>query len=177
MKSLSKLILPAIAVVLLYANAKAQTTPVNKFNLNLGIETGLPTSNQSNYSAFVLGGTIRLQYGITNNLAATFTTGGYHFFSQKIPGTNVRYANFGVGPIKAGLKEFFIPNFYIGAEAGIGREVTEQGFVGGQTKLLISPALGYANKRWDLGVHYDSLSGDQNNYGLVALRLAYGFGL
>src|ERR1700761_9615355 len=134
MKNLFKTIVATASFAALFFinNANAQTTPSGKFNLNLGIETGPPTGNTANYSTFVLGGTIRLQYGITDNLAATFTTGGYHFFSKYIPGTNTRYGSFGVGPVKGGLKYFFVPNIYVGAEAGIGREVTEQGFAGGQ---------------------------------------------
>lgn len=157
--------------------AKAQTLRPGKFDLSLGIETGLPTTTQSNYTAFNLGGTIRIQYGIASNLGATFTTGGYHFFPATIPGTNVRYSSFGVGPVKAGLKLAVLPNFYLGAEAGVGVEVTEQGFKGGQKKLLLSPAIGYANKHWDVAAHFESLTGQQYNYGIFALRIAYGFGL
>jgi len=156
---------------------KAQTTPANKFNLNLGIESGIPTGNAVNYNTFIMGGTIRLQYGISNNFAVTFTTGGDHFFPKKIPGEDIRYASFGVGPVKAGFKEFFLPNIYIAAEAGIGREVTEKGFAGGQTKLLLEPGVGIACKNWDFGINYESLTGDQNNYGFVGLRIAYGFTL
>jgi hypothetical protein len=179
MKILFKTIAATVTFAALFCigNANAQTTPAGKFNLNFGIETGLPTGNTANYSVFTLGGTIRLQYGITNNLAATFTTGAYHFFSKIDPATGGRYGSFGVGPIKGGLKYFFVPNIYFGAEAGIGREVTQQGFVGGQTKFLLAPEVGYANKHWDFGVRYESLTGNGNDYGLVGLRIAYGFGL
>jgi len=157
-----------VAALLLGNSAKAQTTPANKFNLNFGIETGLPTGNVAQYASFTLGGTIRLQYGITDNLAVMFTTGGYHFFKR---------ADYGVGPVKAGLKEFFVPNIYVAIEGGIGREALPSGFYGGQTKLLIAPGVGYANKHWDFGVRYESLTGDGNNYGIAGLRVAYGFGL
>jgi len=179
MKTLFKLVQTAFMVGALFAatNSQAQTTPANKFNLNLGIESGLPTGNAANYSTFTLGGTVRLQYGISNNFALMFTTGGYHFFSKMIPGSNARYSSYGVGPIKAGFKEFFVPNIYVAGEAGIGREVTEKGFVGGQTKLLLAPGVGYANAKWDFGIRYESLTGDMNNYGFVGLRIAYGFGL
>jgi len=81
---------------------------------------------------FILGGDIRLQYGLSNNLAVTLTSGGYHFFPKKT-------GSYGVGPIKVGIKEFFTHNLYVAAEAGVGVEVTEQGFNGGETKLLLSP--------------------------------------
>ena len=179
MKRISKLItLPLMAAALSFTiKAQAQTTPAKTFALSLGAEAGLPTGTTTPYTAFNLGGTIRLQYGITDNVAATFTTGGYHFFPEKIPGSNNRYTSYGVGPVKAGLKWLFIPHVYVGAEAGVGVEVTEHGFSGGQKKLLLSPALGYAEKHWDFAFHYESFTGEQNNYGIVALRVAYGFKL
>jgi hypothetical protein len=49
--------------------------------------------------------------------------------------------------------------------------------VGGNTKLLLEPGVGYANKKWDFGIAYESLTGQQDNYGFVGLRIAYGFSL
>ena len=179
MRTSSKLIVAAVAAGFMFfgTQVNAQTTEAKKFNLNLGIEAGLPTGNQANYANFDLGGTVRLQYGLTNDLAVMATTGGYHFFMKANPANGVTYSSFGIGPVKVGLKEFFVPNIYIDAEAGIGREVLESGFAGGQTKFLVSPGIGYANKTWDYGLHYDSLTGNNNAYGVFNLRIAYGFGL
>lgn len=158
-------------------DVKAQTTPASTFGLTLGVETGLPTGNVSNYAVFALGGTIRLRYGVSNDLALTFATGGDHFFMKTMPGTNQRYTSYGVGPIKAGIKYFFVPNIYFGAEAGLGVEVLPSGYGSGQKKLLLYPALGYANNHWDAGIFYESLTGQQNNYGILGIGLAYGFKL
>jgi len=179
MKTLSKLIKITFAGAALFftTQVNAQTITPKSFALSLGIEAGIPTGTVTPYTTFNLGGTIRLQYGITNNLGLTFTTGGYHFFPEKIPGTDIHYNSFGLGPVKAGIKYFFVPNVYFGAEAGVGVEVTEQGFKGGQKKLLLSPALGYATNHWDYALHYESLTGDNNTYGILALRVAYGFKL
>ena len=62
---------------------KAQTTPANAFRLGLGIETGLPTGVAKIGTTFTLGGTARLQYGISNSFALTYTMGGYHFFQKE----------------------------------------------------------------------------------------------
>jgi hypothetical protein len=179
MKTLSKLITTAFAGAALFftTQVNAQTITAQKFALSLGIEAGKPTGGATPYAVFNLGGTVRLQYGLTNDLALTFTTGGYHFFMEDIPGTSTPYNSYGVGPVKAGIKYFFAPNIYFGAEGGIGVEVTEHGFDGGQKKLLLSPAIGYATEHWDYAVHYESLTGQGNNYGIVALRVAYGFKL
>jgi len=75
--------------------------------------------------------------------------------------------------VKVGAKFFFNSPIYFGAEAGAGFETN----YAKNTKLLLSPGLGWANKNWDVGVRYESLSGQSDNYGTVALRLAYGFSL
>ena len=172
-----KRILLASGIFLICPFVHAQNSRPGKFDLSLGIESGVPTTDQSNYTSFILGGTVRLQYGLTSTLAATFTTGGYHFFPKTIPGTTESYASFGVGPVKAGLKQFVSSNIYLGFEGGVGVEVTQLGFSGGQKKLLLSPAVGYANKHWDIAAHFESLTGQQYNYGIFTIRVAYCFGL
>jgi hypothetical protein len=81
-------------------------------------------------------------------------------------------------PVKAGIKAFVGDGFYFSGEAGAGFEVHPI-IAGGEknTKLILSPGVGYASKSWDVGVRYENFSGQGNNYGLVGLRLAYGFGL
>lgn len=177
MKKVSKLITAAITLTALFftTQLKAQTTPANKFVFSIGADAAIPTGNLRISSDLVLGGTARFQYGLTNNLAITLTSGADHFLSKDIPGTNQKYDSFGVIPIKAGLKEFFVPNVYIGVEAGIAIEETDSGV--GNTKFLVSSGLGWANRKWDVGVRYDNMSGQHDPYGFVALRVAYGFGL
>ncbi len=177
MKNTSKKIALAMMVTAMLATVKvkAQTTPANALRFGIGVEVADPTGNARLGSHFVLGGTARLQYGLTNNLAVTLTSGAYHFFPITIPGTNTKYQGYGEIPIKAGIKAFFAPQFYFGAEGGAGLEVTDQGK--GPTRLLLSPALGYASEHWDLGVHYDNFSNTSGHFGLIGLRLAYGFNL
>ena len=88
-------------------------------------------------------------------------------------------------PVKAGVKAFFAPNVYVSGEVGAGFEMSAFGDYSGDqtpglekdTKLILSPGVGYATKSWDVGVRYENYSGQGNNYGLVGLRIAYGFGL
>jgi hypothetical protein len=177
MKKLSKLgALAFLAAVLFFTtDVKAQTTPADAFTLGLGIETGNPLGQARLGSHFTLGGTARLQYGITNDLAATLTAGGYHFFPIKIPGQNVRYGSFGEIPVKAGLKEFFLPNIYVAGEAGVAWEKLEKGW--GPHRLDLSPGVGYANKHWDFSFRYENFSNSVDHFGLLGLRVGYGFGL
>lgn len=178
MKSLLKLtILAAIVTVLFFAiSVQAQTIPAKAWRLGLGIETGVPTGVATLGATFTLGGTARLQYGISNNFALTLTTGGYHFFPKKNPVTGNRYQSYGEIPVKIGFKEFFAKSVYIGGEIGTASEKLESGW--GPTRLDLSPALGYANQHWDFAVHYENFSRHgEDSFGLVNLRVAYGFAL
>lgn len=177
MKKSSKLIVTVFAVAAMFftTNLKAQTTPANAWRLGFGVDAGIPTGNAKIGTTFILGGTGRLQYGLSNNFAITLTSGAYHFFPKMIPGENVRYNSYGIIPIKLGIKEFFTQSIYFGAEAGAALEETDNG--SGPTRLILSPALGYANEHWDAGVRYENFSGSGGSSGILALRIAYGFGL
>lgn len=179
MKKLTKLAAAAITGValLIGTNVNAQTTPASKLRFGVGLEAGVPTGNAHTGSNFELGGTARLQYGTSDHLALMLTSGYYNFFGKDytIPGTNttIKGSSAGIIPVKAGLKGFFSDNIYFSAEAGAGFEMNGSK----NTKLILSPGLGWANQKWDVGVRYEDFSGQSNNYGIVGLRLAYGFEL
>ncbi|TWI98117.1 hypothetical protein JN11_03196 [Mucilaginibacter frigoritolerans] len=184
-KTIKLLASVATAAAIFFAtDVKAQTITPNKLRFGIGVEGGLVTGSAHDFSNAELGGTGRLQYGVSNNLAITLTSGYYNFFGKNEPGTNLKYQSLGMVPIKAGIKYFYTSNLYLGAEVGAGIETktflpqgVDENFANKDTKLILSPALGYATKHWDVGVRYENYSGQSNNYGLVALRLAYGFGL
>jgi hypothetical protein len=167
----------AVAVAILFGtSANAQTTTksadASPWRLGFGIEGGIPTGDAHPQSGFELGGSARLQYGISDALDLTLTSGYTNYFIKsqyKEPG----FSNIGIVPVKVGIKAFFAQNLYFGAEAGAGFETVTNG----NTKLILSPALGWANQHWDVGVNYTNYSGQSDNYGSIGLRLAYGFGL
>jgi hypothetical protein len=187
MKKVSKLVAAALVAgaIFLGSNAKAQTITPDKFRFGLGVEGGAVTGDAHDYSNAYLGGTARLQYGVSNNLAITLTSGYYNLFGKDVPGTDSKYQSLGMVPVKAGIKWFFTPSIYFSAEAGAGIETKTFAYQGEiddrpsetNTKLLLSPGLGWASKHWDVGVRYENYSGQDFNYGVVGLRLAYGFGL
>ncbi len=186
MKTTTKLLAAASFAVAVFfgTSVKAQTITPDKFRFGVGVEGGLVTGAAHDYSNLELGGTARLQYGVSNNLAITLTSGYYNFFG-KDDGFGQKYQSLGMVPIKAGIKYFFTPSVYFGAEAGVGIETKTFAYQGEEdsapsqtnTKLLLTPGLGWANKHWDVGVRYENYSGQSTNYGVVALRLAYGFGI
>jgi hypothetical protein len=179
MKNTTKWIASVVtaAAVFFAVNVKAQTTTAtpNPWRFGIGLEAGAPTGNAHDISNFELGGTARLQYDASSHFAWTLTSGYYNMFGKDVDvnGTTIKTVSLGIVPVKLGIKAFFAPTWYFGAEAGAGFETVS----GGDTKLILSPALGYANKTWDVGARYENFSGQGNSYGLVGLRIAYAFGL
>lgn len=179
----------SVALALFTAkNVKAQTTPADKWRLGIGLEVGRPIGNAHDISNFELGGTARLQYGLSNKTALTLTSGYYNMFGKSYPlilespngPSNItgKWHNLGIIPVKVGLKSFLAHRLYFGAEAGAGFETTSNYYDGSKdTKLILSPTIGYATKVIDLGLRYEGFFGQGNSYGLIGLRIAYGFGL
>jgi hypothetical protein len=180
MKKGTKLMAIAIAALAIFftTNVKAQSVKPDAFRFGIGLEGGIPTGDARSGSNFELGGTARLQYGVSNNLALTLTSGYYNFFGKTITdpilNTTFKTPSEGIIPVKAGIKAFFAPSFYFGAEAGAGFEATGDDK---QVKLILSPGVGYATKSWEVGARYENFSGQGSNFGLIGLRVAYGFGL
>ena len=180
MKKLSNLLATAaIAGAIFFGtSAKAQTTPAtspnpNPWRLGFGIEGGIPTGDARPGSGFELGGSARLQYDLTSNFALTLTSGYTNYFIKndyRLPGEP---SGLGIVPVKLGVKWFFVPGIYVAGEAGAGFETN----YAKDNKLILSPALGWANEHWDVGVNYTNYSGQSDNFGSVGLRVAYGFGL
>jgi hypothetical protein len=183
MKKLSKLAAAALTGValLIGTTVKAQTTttPPSKLRFGIGLEAGAPTGNMHTYSNVEIGGTARLQYNTSDHFALMLTSGYYNFFGKDYSATvngvttTVKGSSAGMVPVKAGFKAFFADQFYFSAEAGAGFETKGAK----NAKLILSPGLGWANQKWDVGVRYEDFSGQNNSYGLVGLRLAYGFEL
>jgi len=157
--------------------AKAQTntaTPApSPWRLGIGLETGL-TDATSSYNKFELGGTARLQYNTGGPIAIMLTSGYYNLFSKNYSGKDI-----GVVPVKIGAKIFFAPKWYFSAEGGAGFETKEDIVTDKKdVKLILSPGIGYATSAGiDLGLRYENLSGQDYSYGIIGLRIAYGFKL
>src|SRR6202012_2871246 len=84
MKKGTKLMAIAIAALAIFftTNVKAQSVKPDGWRLGIGIDGGVPTGNANSISSFELGGTARLQYGLSNNFALTLTSGYYNFFGK-----------------------------------------------------------------------------------------------
>jgi hypothetical protein len=171
MNKLTKYLASAVtaAAIFIGTNAQAQTAnPGNTWRFGFGAEGGIPTGTVNNFSNFDLGATVRLQYDTRSNVSYMLTSGFYDVFA-KGPASD-----FGIIPVKAGIKLFATSNIYFSGEAGAGFETNYRE----DTKLILSPGLGYATaKGLDIGLRYENFSGNSDNFGLVNLRIAYGFKL
>ena len=163
------------------SNVNAQSVPASKFRFGIGVDGLLPIGNTADVANFGLGLTPRLQYGVSDKFALTFTSGIYHFFPKTVtypasgsfPGFTAKYKS-DIIPVKAGFKYFVGGNFYLAGEAGASFEVAEGG---GKAHFLWSPGIGYATKKWDIGARFENFSGNHYSDGVIGLRVAYGFGL
>ncbi|OKS86776.1 hypothetical protein [Mucilaginibacter polytrichastri] len=185
-KKTTKLAAAAIACAgLLFSSSitKAQTTtPANNWRFGIGVEGFAPTGNLKNISNVGIGGTARLQYGVNQNVALMLTSGYYNAFGKKINSdvSDAKYPSFGMVPVKAGIKGFIGSGFYLSGEVGAGFETKnayENADGSKDTKLILAPGVGYSFKTIDIGARYENFSGQNNSYGLVGLRVAYGFGI
>lgn len=181
MKNSTKWITTAFAAVAIFfaSNVKAQTTssnPGDVWRLGVGIEGAAPTGDLHDFSNFSLGGTARLQYDTKSNISWMLTSGYYNVFAKSYTIGNTTYKPDaqGIVPLKAGIKVFATSNIYFSGELGAGFETD----YAKNTKFIASPGIGYADvKGLDVGLRYENFSGQGDNYGLVALRIAYGFKL
>ncbi len=170
-----------VLILLVCSKVHAQTVPASKFRLGVGVEGILPIGNTSDVANFGLGLTPRLQYGVSDKFALTFTSGLYHFFPKTttypatatFSGYTAKYKS-DIIPVKVGFKYFVGQNFYVAGEAGAAFEMTKGAR---STHFLWSPGIGYATKKWDIGARYENFSGNHYSDGIISLRLAYGFGL
>jgi hypothetical protein len=176
MKTITKLMTITVAAfALLYsANASAQTTKPGGWSFSIGIEPGIPTGNATDISSFEIGGTGRLEYNASANVAVMATVGFYDFMGKTSTlDANVKYTSLEMVPAKLGVKYYIASMFYIDGEAGFGFDTNYENHV----KLILSPGIGYASNMWDIGVRYENYSGQNNSFGLLGLRAAYSFAL
>ncbi|MGZ3757696.1 MAG: hypothetical protein ACXVAY_04655 [Mucilaginibacter sp.] len=182
MKNSTRLFLTTLAITTFFiTNVKAQTSTSGKWRIDAGLEGGFTTGELRTISKNYDGGTLRLQYKLSEN-DALMLTGGYYYIAT---GTNSNtYTAFGptiyvtplvslgIAPVKLGYKRFLIPEFYASAEAGVGFETQ----YANDKKLILSPGIGWQGDSFDIGLRYERFSGQSNNYGMIGLRVAYGFG-
>jgi hypothetical protein len=181
-KKSTKLIVLAVTALATFfsVNAKAQSsTALGKINFDIGVEAGIPTYKARTFlSDFEAGATARMQIGLSSNLAAMVTSGFYNFFDKNttVNGVKTQLPGVGIIPVKLGLKGYLGHGVYFTGEAGEGYETSRDLSTNNKDrKVILAGGLGYAMSHADIALRYESLAGQNFNYGLISLRLAYGF--
>lgn len=180
-------LLSALAGVLAFSSASAQNRKdpaMSGSKLSIGAEFALPVGDLSDAYKLGFGGSLVYIAPIAENLKFTGSAGyinfsgktisasGYGFtVSQKIP-------NAGAIPLKAGLRYYFIENFYGAAEVGA---AISTGDNSSGTAFAYSPGIGIEfpvsdKSSIDLGARYEgwSKNGTKSFFGI---RAAINFGL
>ncbi|MDP9076649.1 MAG: outer membrane beta-barrel protein [Bacteroidota bacterium] len=198
MKSTLKISALALAFAGLALGAKAQTsttttstktTTSNGVILSIGVDAGIPTGKLSDSYNWNIGGSVQADLPVAQNLFVTLNA-GYNSIQGKnnIGGTGIDAPNIQLLPVKAGLKYFVIPNFYVQGEAGAAFLLNKSDLADNKSAAFVyAPQIGYqfplGGKSFiDAGVRYEAstkfnseVSDSKVNF--FGLRVAYAFGL
>lgn len=139
---------------------------------SIGVETGLPVGNMSNYYNFVIGGSLKYDMSITKTTNFTLSA-GYNSFQGKTIG-NIDYVSIGYIPVKAGIKYFFDKAFYGEAQLGASFRTQYTQF-GNSTLFAYSPGFGFKfSDKVDLGIRYEAWS-NNGTTSQIGARLGFSF--
>ncbi len=176
-----------VAGILITGLVSAQSANMHNI-LKVGVNVGLPVPSEN--ASFAAGVDVAYQNLITPGFGLGVATGYTHYFGKDNDG--IKNNDFGVIPAAALVRIYpGQSGFYFGADLGYGF-ITGNGDVsenyvtdrpsGG---LYIKPQLGYHNRDWNFGVHYqkvftgdDGQIGDQKyNAGNIGVGVAYNIAL
>jgi hypothetical protein len=196
MKSTFKISALILAFAGLSFGAKAQTattttkssTSSNGVILSIGVDAGIPTGKFSDSYNWNLGGSVQADIPvIAKSLYVTVNAGYNNFFGKdNFEGTGVDVTNVQLLPVKAGLKYFIVPHFYVQGEAGAAFLLNKTDLNDTKSAAFVyAPQLGYqfplgGNSYLDAGVRYEATSKfnsdfDDSKINFLGLRVAYAF--
>lgn len=142
---------------------------------SVGPEIALPMGDFGDVSGLGIGGTVRYEAPINDNLSWMGTAGYIGFAEKDDLGVKVS-----IIPIQAGLKYYFTESFsgfYAGAELGANIVKAKVDFLGesfsdSETKFGFAPQIGYHLSVIDISARYQIIA--DSDY--VGFRIAYVFG-
>ena len=201
MKNTFKISALALAFAALAFSAKAQTTTPTTttststttpsgIRYSIGVDAGIPLGNFKDTHKWNLGGSVQADIPVASQLFVTVNAGYNNIFGKKNQvgplGTTYDVTNFQLIPVKAGLKYFIIPNFYVQGEAGAAFLLNKKDVgVDKSTAFVYAPQIGVqfpvsASSFIDAGVRYEATTKyatgvDQSKVSFIGLRVAYGF--
>jgi hypothetical protein len=195
MKSTLKISALILAFAGLTLGAKAQTststtktsTSSNGVILSIGADAGIPTGNLSNNYNWNIGGSVQADIPVAHSLFVTVNA-GYNSIQGKnnIDGTGIDATNIQLLPVKAGLKYFIVPGFYVQGEAGAAFLLNKSDLSDNKSAAFVyAPQVGYqfalgGKSYLDAGVRYEASTKynsdiDNSKINFFGLRVAYAF--
>lgn len=145
-----------------------------QWHVSVGVEGLLNSSPGSTYYSPGIGGTVRLQYDLTQNVGLTATT-GYYLLPGKTNST-VTQPDLKLIPFKLGAKAYFTPNWYFMGEVGL---ASAHPYLNLQTKShfskIIAPAIGYETSKLETSLAYMNVHHKGDYVSNIVLRVAYNF--
>ncbi|MGZ3873726.1 MAG: hypothetical protein ACXVJD_12460 [Mucilaginibacter sp.] len=194
MKSTLKIAGLILAFAGLTFGAKAQTstttsttTSSNGIVLSIGVDAGIPTGKLSDTHNWNIGGSIQADIPVAQSLFFTLNA-GYNSVQGKnnVLGTGIDATNIQLLPVKAGLKYFLVPNFYVQGEAGAAFALNKSDVGYDKSAAFVyAPQIGYqfplgGSSYLDAGVRYEASTKfnsniDNSKVNFFGLRVAYAF--
>lgn len=200
MKSTLKIAALVLAFAGLSVAAKAQTTTTTStttstttnggIRYSIGVDAGIQLGDSKYNNKWSLGGSVQADIPVASQLFVTVNAGYNNVFGKKdlvANGKTYDAANLQLIPVKAGLKYFVIPNFYVQGEAGAAFLLNkkDRGY-DKSTAFIYAPQIGVqfpvsANGNFiDAGIRYENSTSFVTNLNsskvqFLGLRLAYGF--
>lgn len=166
---MKKILLTAVAILCFAAGSMAQG------RFSVGAELALPSGDWSDAVGLGIGGSVRYEAPINDNLS-WLATAGYISFTEK----DDSGFKFGMLPLQGGLKYYFTESFngfYAGADLGFHIAFVKFDFLGEEisdnsTEFSFAPSAGYHLGSLDISARYQIIS--DANY--IGFRVAYVLG-
>jgi len=196
MKSPFKISALILAFAGLSFGAKAQTATTttktsnssNGVILSIGVDAGIPTGSYKSAYDWNLGGSVQADIPVIAKSLYVTVNAGYNnvFGKDNVYGSGLDATNIQLLPVKAGLKYFIVPHFYVQGEAGAAFLLNKSNLDDTKTAAFVyAPQLGYqfplgGNSYLDAGVRYESTAKfnsdfDDSKVSFLGLRVAYAF--
>ncbi|MEO3404387.1 outer membrane beta-barrel protein [Mucilaginibacter sp. CAU 1740] len=151
------------------ANAQSAKSDGGKFSI--GVDAGLPVGDSHKVSNFAIGGSLKYDHPIADQLFLTGSAGYTRFLYKSEIKDFIGKSGAGFIPVKAGLKYYFDDAFF--AEGQLGAVFSTES--GGGTGFAYAPGIGYSFAGGlEAGVRYEGWSKDGTT-SQVALRVAFRF--
>ena len=165
--------------IILFCCSEALTAQLNgsksaaHIDINIGPELGIVADANNFFYFMIIGGSAEAEMKFGERFAGTLMSGVNVYIGKKI--YDFRAGNIIVIPLKAGIKYYIKPSWYLGENAGVGFFNSEM-----KAKFGYSSSLGHkfmlrGMPAFDISLKADVYSGNGGSITSVGIRGAYQF--